>query len=355
MNTETDFLLKSYDFALPPELIAQHPATSRDKSRLMVLEGAAAPQHREFPDVVGYFRPGDLLVRNNTKVIPARIYGCRATGGKVEILLVHADAEAALAGRVAWNCMARPTKHLKVGEEIIFADGELRGTVEEKLENGQVRFGFAAADGGEFLKTVNKIGHLPLPPYITRAEEKDDRERYQTVYARVPGAVAAPTAGLHFTPEILARLEEKGVETAEVTLHVGPGTFKPLAAEDIRDHQMDAEYYEISPETADKINRARVEGRRVIAVGTTSSRAVESANVDDLVRSGCNWTRLFIMPGYRWKTIDGILTNFHLPKSSLLVLVSALVGRERILAAYAEAVRERYRFYSYGDATLILP
>ena len=355
MNAEADFLLANYDFALPPELIAQHPATSRDQSRLMILTGDNPPRHRRFPDVIEYFRPGDLLVRNNTKVIPARIYGQRATGGRVEILLVHADAESAIAGRVAWNCMARPTKHLREGETIVFADGALKGTLEAKLDNGQVRFCFDAADGGEFLKIVDQIGHLPLPPYIAREEERDDRERYQTVYARVPGAVAAPTAGLHFTPEILARLSSMGVETAEVTLHVGPGTFKPLKAEDIRDHQMDAEYYEISPENAAAINSARAAGRRIIAIGTTSSRAVESASAAGEIQPGCAWTRLFITPGYQWKTVKGLLTNFHLPKSSLLVLVSALMGRKRMLAAYTEAVRERYRFYSYGDATLLLP
>lgn len=355
MSTEEDFRLASYDFALPPGLIAQRPATSRDQSRLMVLEGAGAPRHRRFPDVVEYFRPGDVLVRNDTKVIPARLFGQRATGGRVEALLVHADAGAAMAGEVAWDCLARPAKHLREGEEIVFGDGELTGTVREKKADGQVRFAFKAAGGGDFLRVLDRVGHLPLPPYIARAEEKEDRERYQTVYARVPGAVAAPTAGLHFTPAILEALTAKGVEIAEVTLHVGPGTFRPMKTDDIREHQMDAEYYEISPAAAGVINRAKAEGRRVIAVGTTSSRAVESASAAGEVRPGSAWTRLFIAPGYRWRTIGGLLTNFHLPKSSLLVLVSALVGRERILAAYAEAVREGYRFYSYGDATLLLP
>lgn len=355
MSTDADFRLASYDFSLPPELIAQHPAISRDQSRLMVLEGGRPPQHRRFADVGEYFRPGDVLVRNDTKVIPARLFGHRATGGRVEALLVHPDAEAALAGEVAWDCLVRPAKHLREGEEIVFGDGELTGVLREKLADGHARFAFAAANGEEFLRVVERVGHLPLPPYIAREEEKEDRERYQTVYARVPGAVAAPTAGLHFTPEILTALAAKGVETAEVTLHVGPGTFRPMKAEDVRDHQMDAEYYEISPAAAATLNRAKAEGRRVIAVGTTSSRAVESASADGEVRPGSAWTRLFIAPGYRWRTISGLLTNFHLPKSSLLVLVSALVGRERILAAYAEAVREKYRFYSYGDATLLLP
>ncbi|GHS95552.1 S-adenosylmethionine:tRNA ribosyltransferase-isomerase [Planctomycetales bacterium] len=345
------FSLAAYDFALPPELIAQFPAERRDASRLMILrDGKIA--HSSFDRLPEFLRAGDLLVRNNTRVIPARLYGERASGGKVEILLVRPSDQ--FPDRVAWRCLAKPLKNLRRGEEIIFADGALRGALGEKVE-GQAVFIFDAPTTAEFLATVNRVGALPLPPYIARAEQPLDRERYQTVYARVPGAVAAPTAGLHFTEAVWQELSARGVEVADVTLHVGPGTFKPIAVDDLRQHAMDAEYYDIPVGAAAALDRAWRDGRRIIAVGTTSARTLESAAVaaEKTVPAGGGWTRLFITPGYRWKIVNGLLTNFHLPKSSLLTLVSALCGRECLLAAYAEAVAQRYRFYSYGDATLL--
>lgn len=379
--------LASYDFHLPPERIAQHPAARRELSKLMLLRGQRPPEHRFFHELPDILQPGDLLVRNDTRVIPARLIGKRPGGGKTEALLTHPAAhEPSTSGStgatdatgttgatgatqevgkcasgengVRWVCLARPAGHLKPGKIITFADGELQATVIRQLGEGRVILEFSVPTNEALLGIVDRLGEVPLPPYIARKEgiTNEDRQRYQTTFARSAGAVAAPTAGLHFTPEVDRQLRERGVEIAHLTLHVGPGTFRPINVEDLRQFRLDGEFYEISPETAEAVNRAKREGRRVITVGTTSTRTLEyAAGEDGVIRPGSGWANLFIRPGYRWKVIDGLLTNFHLPKSSLIVLVSALAGRERVLEAYRIAVEQEYRFYSYGDAMLVLP
>ena len=339
----TTLLTSDFDYELPPERIAQRPAP-RGESRLLVLDREGAERHRRVRDLPGLLRAGDLLVLNDTRVIPARLFGRRPGGGQVEILLT---------GRVndqEWDALVRPGRRARPGT-ILTLDEGLTAEVTEKEESGRHRLRFSEP----IEPHLDRLGHMPLPPYIQRADEAEDRERYQTVWARQPGAVAAPTAGLHFTREILDALTAAGIATAHVTLHVGLGTFKPVTAERIEDHQMESERWELSEETAEAIRRTRARGGRVVAVGTTVVRTLESAALagEGEIRAGSGATRLFITPGFQFQVVDVLLTNFHLPKSTLLMLVSAFAGRERVLAAYAEAIREEYRFYSYGDAMLV--
>lgn len=337
-----------FDYDLPQELIAQHPAAQRDHSRLLVMDKkSGAVEHRLFKDIVEYLHAGDVLVLNNTKVIPARIFGVKEGGtAKIEVLLLKRDE--ALPN--TWEVLVHPGKRCKVGTVIDFGEGRLKGEVIANTSAGRkITFHF----DGIFEEILDELGTMPLPPYIH--EQLEDQNRYQTVYAKVDGSAAAPTAGLHFTTALLDTLREKGVEIEEVLLHVGLGTFKPVDEENIEDHEMHSEYYEISADTARRINQAKDEGRRIISVGTTSTRALESAARDGRLVAGSGWTTIFIYPGYQWQIVDGLITNFHLPKSTLMMLVSALSTRENILRAYEEAVRERYRFFSFGDAMFINP
>lgn len=337
-----------FDYELPEELIAQHPAVQRDHSRLLVMDKyTGAVEHRVFRDIVNYLHAGDVLVLNNTKVIPARIFGVKEGGtAKIEVLLLKRDDDLPN----TWEVLVHPGKRAKVGTVIDFGEGRLKGEVIANTSAGRkVTFHF----DGIFEEILEELGTMPLPPYIH--EQLEDQNRYQTVYAKVDGSAAAPTAGLHFTTELLETLRQNGIEIEEVLLHVGLGTFKPVSEEDIEDHEMHSEYYEISQETADRINKAKAEGRRIISVGTTSIRALESAAKDGRLQAGSGWTNIFIYPGYKWQIIDGLITNFHLPKSTLMMLVSALSTREHILAAYKEAVAQRYRFFSFGDAMFINP
>lgn len=337
-----------FDYELPEELIAQHPAVQRDHSRLLVMDKyTGAVEHRVFRDIVNYLHAGDVLVLNNTKVIPARIFGVKEGGtAKIEVLLLKRDDDLPN----TWEVLVHPGKRAKVGTVIDFGEGRLKGEVIANTSAGRkVTFHF----DGIFEEILEELGTMPLPPYIH--EQLEDQNRYQTVYAKVDGSAAAPTAGLHFTTELLETLRQNGIEIEEVLLHVGLGTFKPVSEEDVEDHEMHSEYYEISQETADRINKAKAEGRRIISVGTTSTRALESAAKDGRLQAGSGWTNIFIYPGYKWQIIDGLITNFHLPKSTLMMLVSALSTREHILAAYKEAVAQRYRFFSFGDAMFINP
>jgi len=341
--------VSDFDYELPKELIAKFPVEPRDSSRLMVLHrNTGEIEHRIFRDIVEYLKPGDVLVINDTKVIPARLFGKLETGGKVELLLVRQP------GLGIWEVMAKPARKLKEGKRIYF-DEELEAIVKGYGGEGRRIVEFILKSNKDFMEKLEEIGHIPLPPYIEREEKPEDREKYQTVFARKEGAVAAPTAGLHFTEELLQKLKDKGIIIKNITLHVGPGTFKPVKVENVEEHQMDYETYHVPEDTAAEINRAKEEGRRVIAVGTTVTRTLESAaEKDGKVKSGEGSTNLFIYPGYRFKVIDALITNFHLPRSTLLMLVSAFAGRERILNAYREAVKKGYRFYSYGDAMFIL-
>lgn len=337
-----------FDYELPEELIAQHPAAQRDHSRLLVMDkNTGAVEHRVFRDIVNYLHAGDVLVLNNTKVIPARIFGVKEGGtAKIEVLLLKRDDDLPN----TWEVLVHPGKRAKVGTVIDFGEGRLKGEVIANTSAGRkMTFHF----DGIFEEILEELGTMPLPPYIH--EQLEDQNRYQTVYAKVDGSAAAPTAGLHFTTELLETLRQNGIEIEEVLLHVGLGTFKPVSEEDIEDHEMHSEYYKISQETADRINKAKAEGRRIISVGTTSTRALESAAKDGRLQAGSGWTNIFIYPGYKWQIIDGLITNFHLPKSTLMMLVSALSTREHILAAYKEAVAQRYRFFSFGDAMFINP
>jgi S-adenosylmethionine:tRNA ribosyltransferase-isomerase len=338
-------LTTEFDYELPPERIAQRPAP-RGESRLLVLDREGAERHRRVRDLPELLRAGDLLVLNDTRVIPARLFGRRPGGGQVEILLTGRVNDQEWDALVKPGRRARPGTILTLGEEL--TEG-LTAEVTEKEENGRHRLRFSEP----IEPHLDRLGHMPLPPYIQRPDEAEDRERYQTVWARQPGAVAAPTAGLHFTREILDALAAAGIATAHVTLHVGLGTFKPVSAERIEDHQMESERWELSEETAEAIRRTRARGGRVVAVGTTVVRTLESAALAGEIRAGSGATRLFITPGFPFQVVDVLLTNFHLPKSTLLMLVSAFVGRERVLAAYEEAIQEEYRFYSYGDAMLV--
>ena len=340
--------MKTHDFYydLPEELIAQTPLQRRDGSRLLVLDKeTGAWEHRHFFDLPEYLRPGDCLILNNSRVLPARLLGAReGTGGACEVLLLKDQ------GNKTWECLVRPGRRLRPGARIVFGGGELTAEIVSETEGGGrlVRFEYE----GIFLEVLERLGKMPLPPYIK--EELQDQERYQTVYSKITGSAAAPTAGLHFTPELLERIRAMGVNIGYVTLHVGLGTFRPVQAEDVLDHEMHSEYCEIPAETAALINETKKNGGRVICVGTTSCRTIESwAGEDGTMRPCSGWTKIFIYPGYRFKVLDALVTNFHLPESTLVMLVSALAGREHILAAYEEAVRERYRFFSFGDAMFI--
>jgi len=352
-------LTRDFDFELPEDRIAQEPAP-RGESRLLVLDAppGAAERHRRVAELPDILLPGDLLVVNDTRVIPARIFGHRllgdgTEGARVELLLIEPVDVDDPSLATEWDALARPGKKARPGTTLRFgekADPKLRAVVLAKGEDGRHRVRFSEPVGPH----LERLGHVPLPPYIKRGDRPEDRERYQTVFARRAGAIAAPTAGLHFTPELLARLAARGVERAEVTLHVGIGTFKPVTAELVHEHRMDAERFVVPAETAEAIRRTRERGGRVVAVGTTVVRTLESA-ADGAggVRAGAGSTELFIVPGYRFQVVDVLLTNFHLPRSTLLMLVSAFAGRERVLEAYEEAIREGYRFYSYGDAMVV--
>lgn len=332
-------------YDLPEELIAQTPTEKRDVSRLMLLDKRTGEtEHRHFYDLPQFLLPGDCLVMNDSRVLPARLFGTRLTGGAVEVLLLRDRGEG------VWECLTRPGRKTKTGTRLTFGDGDLTAQVVGEIEGGNrlIKFEYE----GIFLETLERLGRVPLPPYIH--EELKDAERYQTVYSREIGSAAAPTAGLHFTNELLKTLEDKGVRLCYVTLHVGLGTFRPVKTERIEDHEMHAEYCIIPSETAEEVNAAKREGRRVIAVGTTSCRTLESrADDGGTVSEYAGFTNCFIYPGYRFKCIDALITNFHLPESTLIMLVSALAGRENVLNAYSEAIRERYRFFSFGDAMFI--
>ena len=340
--------MKTRDFYydLPPELIAQTPLEKRDESRLLCLDKATGEwSHHHFYELPDFLRAGDCLILNNSRVLPARLLGRRLPGGGAcEVLLLQDK------GDKVWECLVRPGKHLREGARVSFGDGELTAEIAEVLPDGNrlVRFDY----NGIFLEVLERLGKMPLPPYIK--EELQDQERYQTVYSKVNGSAAAPTAGLHFTPELLERIAAKGVGVGYVTLHVGLGTFRPVKEDEIEQHDMHSEYCTIPQETADLINRTKANGGRVICVGTTSCRTIESwAGEDGTMTAAGGWTNIYIYPGYRFKVMDALVTNFHLPESTLIMLVSALAGREHVLAAYEEAVRERYRFFSFGDAMFI--
>lgn len=340
--------MKTSDFYydLPPELIAQTPLEKRDESRLLCLDKATGEwSHHHFYELPDFLRAGDCLILNNSRVLPARLLGRRLPGGGAcEVLLLQDK------GDKVWECLVRPGKHLREGARVSFGDGELTAEIAEVLPDGNrlVRFDYE----GIFLEVLERLGKMPLPPYIK--EELQDQERYQTVYSKVNGSAAAPTAGLHFTPELLERIAAKGVGVGYVTLHVGLGTFRPVKEDEIEQHDMHSEYCTIPQETADLINRTKANGGRVICVGTTSCRTIESwAGEDGTMTATGGWTNIYIYPGYRFKVMDALVTNFHLPESTLIMLVSALAGREHVLAAYEGAVRERYRFFSFGDAMFI--
>ena len=332
-------------FDLPEELIAQTPLERRDSSRLLHLDKVSGElEHRHFYDLLDYLREGDCMVFNDSRVLPARLIGARPTGGSVELVLLRDLGE----GR--WECLSRPGRKTRPGTEILFGNGELKATVESVAEGGNriVRFDYE----GIFLEVLERLGKMPLPPYIK--EELQDSERYQTVYSREIGSAAAPTAGLHFTKELMEKIAAKGVKLCYVTLHVGLGTFRPVKAEEIEDHEMHSEFCIIPEETARIVSETKKNGGRVIAVGTTSCRTLESfAREDGSLPATSGWTNIFIYPGYTFKCIDALVTNFHLPESTLIMLVSALAGREHVLHAYEEAVKERYRFFSFGDAMFI--
>ena len=340
--------MKTSDFYydLPPELIAQTPLEKRDESRLLCLDKATGEwSHHHFYELPDFLRAGDCLILNNSRVLPARLLGRRLPGGGAcEVLLLQDK------GDKVWECLVRPGKHLREGARVSFGDGELTAEIAEVLPDGNrlVRFDY----NGIFLEVLERLGKMPLPPYIK--EELQDQERYQTVYSKVNGSAAAPTAGLHFTPELLERVQAIGVKVGYVTLHVGLGTFRPVKEDEITDHTMHSEYCVIPQETADLINETKKNGGRVICVGTTSCRTIESQAAEDgTMRASAGWTDIFIYPGYKFKVLDALVTNFHLPESTLIMLVSALAGREHVLAAYQQAVEERYRFFSFGDAMFI--
>ena len=343
---ETTFQTKDFYYDLPEELIAQTPLEKRDTSRLLVMDRDTGEVcHRHFYDVIEYLQPGDCLVMNDSRVLPASLLGHRPTGGAVEVLLLR-DL-----GNKCWECLCKPGRKMQVGSEVIFGNGELTATVKEVKDDGNriVEFHFE----GIFLEVLERLGKMPLPPYIKA--ELQDQERYQTVYSKTVGSAAAPTAGLHFTNDLLDKICQKGVKTAFVTLHVGLGTFRPVKVENIHDHHMHSELCMISQETADTLNETKAAGGRIICVGTTSCRTLESlVNEDGTFAAKSKWTEIFIYPGYTFKAMDCLITNFHLPESTLVMLVSAFAGREHVLDAYAEAVKERYRFFSFGDAMMIL-
>jgi S-adenosylmethionine:tRNA ribosyltransferase-isomerase len=356
---DRDFLLSSYTYQLPQELIAQSPAEPRDSSRLLIVDSRREPTHANFYDLPHWLKPGDLLVLNNTRVIPARLYGHKTTGSQLEILLIEERSPN------CWLALVKPGKRFTIGTTINFdalgnshsTNNLLQATVigKDEATGGRI-LQFQLPTGQSLWKLLDDYGQLPLPPYITDTDAP--QERYQTVYANQPGAIAAPTAGLHFTPELLAKLERQGIEQTQITLHVGVGTFRPVETEHIKDHAMHQEWIEVSAETVAKIKATKARGGRVIAVGTTATRALEGAAREaksDLIEPWRGKTNLFIYPGYQWQVVDGLITNFHLPGSSLLMLVSAMIGREYLLSLYQRAIALEYRFYSFGDAMLILP
>ena len=340
--------MKTHDFwyHLPEELIAQTPLEKRDTSRLLVMDRKTGKvKHQHFYDIIDYLDPGDCLVMNDSRVLPARLLGHRPTGGAVELLLLR-DL-----GDKKWECLAKPGRKLQKGQDVIFGNGELTATVTAVQDDGNrvVTFHY----DGIFLEVLERLGKMPLPPYI-KAELRD-QERYQTVYSKAVGSAAAPTAGLHFTRELLERIQAKGVKTAFVTLHVGLGTFRPVKADEITEHHMHSELCMINKQTAEILNETKRSGGRIICVGTTSCRTLESlVNVDGTFEEKSKWTEIFIYPGYSFRAMDGLITNFHLPESTLVMLVSAFAGRENVLSAYEEAVKEKYRFFSFGDAMTIL-
>lgn len=338
--------VKDFYFDLPQELIAQDPLEDRSASRLLVLDKETGEvTHRHFRDIKEYLKPGDCLVINDTKVIPARLLGTKKdTGAKIEVLLLKRREDD------IWETLVKPGKKARPGAELEFGEGLLKATVVEVADEGNrlIQFHY----DGIFEEILDQLGQMPLPPYITH--QLKDKNRYQTVYAKHQGSAAAPTAGLHFTKELLAEIKELGVEIAHVTLHVGLGTFRPVKTENVLDHHMHSEFYMVEESEAQKVNKAKTSGGRIICVGTTSCRTIESAAGEDgLLKAGSGWTEIFIYPGYQFKLLDCLITNFHLPESTLVMLVSALAGRERVLSAYGEAVKERYRFFSFGDAMFI--
>lgn len=338
--------VSEFNYELPEKLIAQVPIEKRDESRLMILDREKQTvEHKTFKDIIDYLEPGDCLVRNNTKVLPARLYGQKETGAHVEFLLLNR-----IEGDI-WESIVRPGNKLHVGTKVIFGDGLLIAEIIDTMEGGTRKVKFTYK--GIFNEILDQIGLMPLPPYIH--EELKEKDRYQTVYAKYQGSAAAPTAGLHFTDELLEKIKEKGVEIANVTLHVGIGTFRPVKVDKIEEHHMHSEHYYIKPEDVEKINKTKQNGGRIISVGTTSTRVLESvADENGIVKAIEGDTNIFIYPGYKFKCIDGLVTNFHLPESTLLMLVSALAGKDYIMKAYEEAVKEKYRFFSFGDAMLIL-
>ena len=336
-----------YYFDLPKELIAQDPLEDRSASRLLVMDRqTGATSHHIFKEICSFLKPGDCLVLNNTKVIPARLLGAKEdTGAAVEILLLKRMEND------VWETLVKPGKKLRPGAKVVFGDGRLRAEILDVEEDGNrlVKFFY----DGIWEEVLDSLGEMPLPPYITH--KLQDKNRYQTVYAKHDGSAAAPTAGLHFTPELLEEIKKKGVHIAHVTLHVGLGTFRPVKVEDVTDHHMHSEFYIVEPEQAELINRVKKEGGKIVAVGTTSCRTLESATDENgILKAGSGWTDIFIYPGYPFKMIDRLITNFHLPESTLMMLVSALAGKDKIMAAYEEAVKERYRFFSFGDAMFIM-
>lgn len=339
-----------FDYELPRELIAQEPLPERDASRLMVLDrGSGAISHRTFRDLPDLLSPGDLLVVNRSRVFPARLLGRRSGGGSAEILLVCP------LGGDEWDALVRPGRRLRVGDVVRVGDDLRVEIASGSLGADGRRRVRLAAHSGNVADAVHRLGHTPLPPYVARPDRAEDRDRYQTIYAREEGSVAAPTAGLHFTAALLERVRARGIERAEIVLHVGPGTFRPVKARRVEDHRVDAEPFVVPSETAAAVRSARARGARIVAVGTTTVRTLESASRDDrTVDAGARTTDSVVLPGFRFRVVDALVTNFHLPRSSLLLLVSAFAGRESVLGAYAEAIRHGYRFYSYGDAMLVL-
>ncbi len=351
---DLDRQLSGYDYVLPDHCIAQNPAEPRDHAKLFVVAARTQQAHHRFYELDQLLQPGDLLVMNNTKVIPARLFGQKSTGSQVEVLLLEEKS------LNRWLALVKPGRKLQQGATIHFtphstnALSDLSAVVIDRDESSGGRIlEFTVSEGRSLLEVIDDYGHMPLPPYITESTSENDR--YQTVYAETPGAAAAPTAGLHFTPELLQRLSDRGIDHAFITLHVGIGTFRPVEVETITDHEMHGEWIDVSAEVVEKINHTKAQGGRVIAVGTTSVRSLEGASISGHLQPYCGKTHIFIYPGYEWKVVDGLITNFHLPKSSLMMLVSALIGRLRLLSLYAEAIDRDYRFFSFGDAMLILP
>lgn len=345
--TETYTSLNDFDYDLPHELIAQTPLEKRDGSRLLELNADTGELHdRHFYDIIDYLNPGDALVMNNSRVLPARLYGVRPeTGGHVEVLLLRQDQDD------VWETLVKPARKYPVGQKIVFGDGRLTAEVTEELEHGgrMIKFHY----NGIFLEILEELGEMPLPPYIK--EKLEDQERYQTVYSKVNGSAAAPTAGLHWTPELLQKVADKGIKLIELTLHVGLGTFRPVEEDNIDDHKMHSEFYQLSEEAAQTLNEVRANGGRIVATGTTSIRTLETigAKFDGTLHADSGWTDIFIKPGFKWQVVDAFITNFHLPKSTLVMLVAAFTGRDNILNAYKHAVTEKYRFFSFGDAMFI--